>query len=138
MAQHVSAVILDGTDNIVLTIFSGLKAVSVYSVYNLVVSGVKQLLLSMTNGIQSLIGELWAKKELDNLYSFFGWVEWSIHTGTTFIFGVTSILIIPFVQVYTSGVSDVNYIQPLFAILIVVANAGHCLRLLMRRFRNVR
>ena len=30
---------------------------------------------------------------------------------------------------YTSGVSDVNYIQPLFAILIVVANAGHCLRL---------
>ena len=37
----------------------------------------------MTNGIQSLIGELWAKKELDNLYSFFGWVEWSIHTGTT-------------------------------------------------------
>ena len=110
VAQHVSAVILDGTDNIVLTIFSGLKAVSVYSVYNLVVSGVKQLLLSMTNGIQSLIGELWAKKELDNLYSFFGWVEWSIHTGTTFIFGVTSILIIPFVQVYTSGVSDVNYI----------------------------
>lgn len=66
VAQHVSAVILDGTDNIVLTIFSGLKAVSVYSVYNLVVSGVKQLLLSMTNGIQSLIGELWAKKELDN------------------------------------------------------------------------
>ena len=59
MAQHVSAVILDGTDNIVLTIFSGLKAVSVYSVYNLVVSGVKQLLLSMTNGIQSLIGVLW-------------------------------------------------------------------------------
>lgn len=129
IAQHVSAVVLDGTDNIVLTIFMGLEIVSVYSVYNMVVMGVKKLLMSMTNGIQSLMGELLAKREFDKLRLFFGWVEWSIHTGTTFIFGVTSILIIPFVQIYTSGINDTNYVQPLFSVLIVVANAGHCLRL---------
>lgn len=129
VAQHVAAVVLDGTDNIVLTIFAGLKIVSIYSVYNIVVAGVKQLFLAMTNGVQSLIGELWAKQELDELKRFFGWVEWSIHTGTTFVFGVTSILIVPFVQIYTYGINDVNYVQPLFAILIVAANAGHCLRL---------
>lgn len=129
IAQHVASVILDGTDNIVLTIFIGLEAVSVYSVYNLVVSGVKSLLLSMTNGIQSLMGEMLAKDEMDKLRSFFGWVEWSIHTGTMFIFGITSILIVPFVGAYTSGIHDVNYIQPTFAFLIVAANAGHCLRL---------
>ena len=129
IAQHVSAVVLDGTDNIVLTIFMGLEIVSVYSVYNMVVMGVKKLLMSMTNGIQSLMGELLAREEYDKLRNFFGWVEWSIHTGTTFIFGVTAILIIPFVEVYTSGIHDVNYIQPLFAVLIVAANAGHCLRL---------
>lgn len=129
VAQHVSAVVLDGTDNIVLTLMATLKDVSVYSVYNLVTAGVKQLLLSMTNGIQSLIGELWAKQELEELNSFFGWVEWTLHTGTIFVFGVTSVLIMPFVEVYTYGVSDVNYMQPVFAILIVAANAGHCLRL---------
>lgn len=129
VAQHVSAVVLDGTDNIVLTMFAGLRDVSVYSVYNIVTSGVKQLLLSMTNGIQSLIGEMWAKQELDELKKFFGWVEWSLHTGTTLIFGITSVLIVPFVEVYTLGVSDVNYVQPLFATLIIAANAGHCLRL---------
>ena len=129
IAQHVSAVVLDGTDNIVLTVFTGLEIVSVYSVYNMVVMGVKKLLMSMTNGIQSLIGELLAREEIDKLRKFFGWVEWSIHTGTTFIFGVTAILIIPFVEVYTSGIHDANYIQPLFAVLIVAANAGHCLRL---------
>lgn len=129
IAQHVASVILDGTDNIVLTIFMGLEAVSIYSVYNLVVSGVKRLLLSMTNGIQSLMGEMLAKGELDKLRRFFGWVEWSIHTGTIFIFGVTSVLIVPFVEVYTSGINDANYIQPVFASLIVAANAGHCLRL---------
>lgn len=129
VAQHIAAVVLDGTDNIVLTIFAGLKAVSIYSVYNLVVAGVKQLLISATNGIQSLIGELWAKQELEALRNFFGWVEWSIHTGTTFVFGVTSVLILPFVSVYTKGIADVNYMHPLFAILIIAANAGHCLRL---------
>ena len=129
IAQHVASVILDGTDNIVLTIFMGLEAVSIYSVYNLVVSGVKRLLLSMTNGIQSLMGEMLAKGELEKLRRFFGWVEWSIHTGTIFIFGVTSVLIVPFVEVYTSGINDANYIQPIFASLIVAANAGHCLRL---------
>lgn len=129
IAQHVASVILDSTDNIVLTLFSGLQAVSIYSVYNLVVSGVKRLLLSMTNGIQSLMGELLAKEEYERLNKFFGWVEWSIHTGTIFIFGVTAILIVPFVEIYTLGIHDANYIQPIFAILIVAANAGHCLRL---------
>lgn len=129
VAQHVSAVVLDGTDSIVLTIFAGLKEVSIYSVYNIVIVGIKQLLLSMTNGIQALIGELWVKQELNELKKFFGWVEWSLHTGTILIFGIASILILPFIQVYTNGISDTNYIQPLFAMLIIAANAGHCLRL---------
>ena len=129
VAQHVAAVILDGTDTIVLTLFSTLSNVSIYSVYHSVVNGVKQLFVSMTNGIQSLMGELWAKKEIDKLHEFFGWVEWVIHTGVVFIFGCTMALILPFVRVYTRGISDTNYIQPLFAILIVAANAGHCLRI---------
>lgn len=129
IAQHVAAVILDGTDIVVLTLFATLSDVSIYSVYFLVVKGVKQLFMSMTNGIQSLIGELWARQELAKLRETFGWTEWVIHTGTTFVFGVTAVLIVPFVQVYTLGINDANYIQPLFAVLIVAANAAHCLRL---------
>lgn len=129
VAQHVAAVVLDGTDNIVLTLFSTLSNVSIYSVYNMVISGVKQLLLSMTGGIQALLGELWAKQEIEDLRKTFGWFEWAMHTGTVLIFGCTGTLILSFVEVYTKGITDANYIQPLFAILIVVANAGHCMRL---------
>lgn len=129
VAQHVSAVVLDGTDNIVLTLFSTLTNVSIYSVYNLVIAGVKQMFLSMTNGFQALLGELWAKQELDELKHTFSWFEWIVHTGTVFVFGCTAILIVPFIQVYTSGITDAEYSQPLFALLIVTANAGHCLRL---------
>lgn len=129
IAQHVASVVLDGTDNIVLTVFSQLSNVSIYSVYHLIVYGVKNLFLSLTGGIQSLIGELWARRELDTLHKTFGWFEWLLHTGTIFVFGCTAILIMPFVSVYTMGVEDANYMQPVFAVLITMANAGHCLRL---------
>lgn len=129
VAQHIAAVVLDGTDTIVLTVFSTLSNVSIYSVYFLVVKGVKTIFLSITNGIQSLMGELWAKQELDQLNDFFGWVEWLIHTGTTYVFACTAALIVPFVQVYTFGIHDADYVQPAFAILLTLANAMHCLRL---------
>ena len=124
-----AAVVLDGTDVVVLTIFSTMSAVSIYSVYLLVVKGVKQLFMSMTNGIQSLMGELWARREDDELKKLFSWTEWIIHTGTVFVFGVAAISIVPFIEVYTRGVTDADYYQPLFAALLVAANAGHCLRL---------
>lgn len=129
VAQHIAAVVLDGTDTIVLTVFSTLSNVSIYSVYFLVIKGVKTLFLSITNGIQSLLGELWAKQELKQLKNFFEWVEWCIHTGTTLVFGCTAALIVPFIQVYTKNIHDANYIQPVFAVLLTVANAMHCLRL---------
>lgn len=129
ITQHIAAVVLDGTDIVILTVFDSFASVSIYSVYFMVVKGIKQLFLSMTNGIQSLMGELWARGEVDELKKIFGWTEWLIHTGTVFVFGVTAISIVPFVEVYTIGVNDANYLQPLFAALLVAANAGHCLRL---------
>lgn len=129
VAQHVSAVVLDGTDSIVLTMFATLSDVSIYSVYHLVVYGVKQLFVSLTSGIQSLMGELWAKQENEELRDFFAWVEWLIHTGVVFVFGCTGVLIVPFVSVYTKGIVDAQYIQPLFGAILVAANAVHCLRL---------
>lgn len=129
VAQHIAAVVLDGTDTIVLTLLSTLSNVSIYSVYFMVIKGVKTLFLSMTNGIQSLLGELWARQELDELKKTFGWTEWCVHTGTTFVFSCTAALIVPFVRVYTAGINDANYIQPTFAMLLTLAHAMHCLRL---------
>ena len=129
IAQHVAAVVLDQTDIIVLTVFSTLSNVSIYSVYQLVIHGVKNLLLSLTSGFQALMGEYIAREDTKSLGDLFDWVEWLLHTGTTLIFGCTAILVVPFVAVYTKGINDADYIVPLFAVLLTVAHAGHCLRL---------
>ena len=129
MAQHFASYVLSSTDSIVLTLLSTLENVSIYSVYNMVILGVKNLLLSLTSGFHSLIGEMLARKEIQKTKEFFSVVEWGLHTVTTFVFGCTGVLIIPFVSVYTKEIHDAEYMQPLFAFLLTLANAGHCFRL---------
>lgn len=128
IAQHITAVVLNNTDVVILTCMSTLANVSVYAVYNLVVSGVKQLVFSLMDGVQALLGELLAKREYAKLNKVYGWTEWTIHTGSVIIWGCTAALIVPFVQVYTRSITDVSYIVPFFALLISGAHFCHCIR----------
>lgn len=129
MAQHIAYTVLNDTDTIVLTVMGSLSEVSIYGAYNLVVVGVKKLFTSAMNGVEAYLGNLWARQDEQKLYVTFSWTEWLVHTAVVFVFGCTGVLIVPFIQCYTKGVTDANYIQPLFAVLIVAAHASHCLRL---------
>ena len=129
VAQHISAIVLDVTDTVVLSLFSTMANVSVYSVYLMVVSSIKNLILSCFGGISPLLGELWAKQEREELDRYFGFTEWIIHGLVLFVWCCTCKLIVPFVLVYTKDVTDVNYNVPVFAILFCLGNALYCLRL---------
>lgn len=129
IAQHVAYIILENTDIVVLTAFSTLSNVSIYSVYYMVVGGIKALFLSGTNGVQAVMGEYLATNEKDKLKKFFEGVEFSIHTIVILLYSITAVLIVPFVQVYTKGVTDVNYIQPVFAYTLLAAHMINCLQL---------
>lgn len=129
VAQHICYFVLNRTDTIVLTIFSTLSNVSIYAVYNLIQQGIKMIITSVTSGFQPLIGNMLANKEMDKLKNFFSFTEWYIHTITTLVYGCTGILIVNFIMVYTSGITDANYNQPLFASIITFANAWPCLRI---------
>ena len=85
VAQHLAAFTISGTDAVVLSVFGSLEAVSIYAVYSIVVKGIMQLLTSMTTGISSLMGELWARKETDRIKEYFSWIEWVFHTVSVFV-----------------------------------------------------
>lgn len=128
IAQHISAVVLDGTDTVVLTLFSTLSNVSVYSVYYMVISSIQNFYRAATAGIQSAAGALWARQDRDAINRMFSWVELGLHFVTVLLFSCTGILIVPFIRVYTNGLTDAAYIQPVFAALIVLAYGIRCLR----------
>lgn len=128
LAQHITAVVNDKTDIIILTLFSSLRNVSIYSVYYLVVNNLHSLVVSSTIGVQSILGNLYAINEKEKLRNFFDKVEIINHFFITMLFCVCGIMVIPFVRIYTQNINDANYINVPFAIILTLAYAVYCLR----------
>lgn len=129
LAQHVAFVIHSNTDVTLLTIFTNLKEVSVYSVYKLVVNGVRSLAQIFTIGIDSSFGDIIAHNEQENLNKQFQIFEVLCHIFNTVLFGCSFLLILPFVSIYTKNVVDVNYIRLTFGHLIVLSEFIWAIRL---------
>lgn len=127
-AQHIASLILQNTDIVILSIFSTLENVSIYSVYYLVVHSIQEVINAATVGIRPLLGDMLARKEMQRLKRVFSEVECAMHAGTTFVFGMTMIMLVPFIKVYTTGVTDANYDVPLFSFLLCFAYYINCSR----------
>lgn len=129
LAQHIAAVVHNNTDITILTIFTKIAEVSVYSVYYLVVKGINSIIQAFTGGIDASFGDMIVKGEQEQLNKSFKTYELFYYTITTIAYICTVILIIPFVEVYTFGITDANYIRPVFATLLVLSEFVWAIRL---------
>lgn len=121
LAQHLAYVIHTKTDITLLTIFTTLSEVSVYSIYSLVVNGIKAIISIISGSIDATFGDIIAKNEKKNLNIKYSMFESLYNTISTIAFTSTIVLITPFISVYMKGVSDADYIRPLFGILLVIS-----------------
>lgn len=129
LAQHIASVVHNNTDIAILTIFTNTAEVSVYSVYLYVVTGIKNLVQALTGGVDASFGDMIAKDEQENLNRSFRTYELFYFTLITIVYIITLVMILPFVEVYTNGVTDANYYRPIFAILITLAEFMWSIRL---------
>lgn len=129
-AQHISSVISEEIDVILLTAFNTLENVSIYSVYFLVVHGVTQIIMTAFSGLESFWGNIIAKNEKNELIKSFDTVEFGCHFLTSFIYGAATVLIAPFISVYIKGTPDAeSYYLPIFGAILVFAYGAQCLRI---------
>ena len=129
IAQHIASVVLKDTDVVVLTLCSTLENVSIYAVYNLVINGIEIIIESVINNFTAYFGELFAKSRTLELKNKFCEFESVYHVILTIIFFCIGRLIVPFVSVYTYGINDANYIVPVFALILTIAQWLYCARL---------
>lgn len=126
LAHHIAATVQSNTDVMLLTIFSNLTNVSIYSVYLLITNGINSIIISLTNGIDAFFGKKMARSNSVN--SSFEVYSFIFYTITTILLSMTLILIVPFIKIYTSSIKDANYIAPLFAYLMVFAEFNFAIR----------
>lgn len=103
------------------TIFLSVKEVSVYTIYNMVSSALKKLVHAFASGATAAFGNLMANRENKLLKNRFEQFECLIFYLTTMVVALTVIVIVPFIKIYTNGITDVNYIRPALAILISIS-----------------
>lgn len=128
MTHAVANFVHENTDIVILTFFTDAATVSVYSVYYLVMNGIKKLMAIFTTGMESAFGNMWVKNEKDNFYKNFKVFEFLIASFVSVVFSCTFALIMPFVRLYTVGVTDTNYLRVYFAFVVCFAQAVYCIR----------
>lgn len=126
--HSIANLVHDRTDLLILTLFTDAKVISVYTVYYLVVGKIKSILKVFTNGLEAAFGNMWIKNEKELMERNFLTFEYAMFAFTTVVFSCVAILILPFIELYTRGVDDINYLNLNLAILITVAEGTFCIR----------
>lgn len=125
--QNLAYFVNTNTDIVILTFFS-LKEVSVYSVYMLVINGIRSVIVSVSNSFQALIGKSIAIDDREQLNAKFGIYERAIQGITIILYGTVLLLIREFVINYVGRVNDVNYNRICFPLIITLAYTIMCFR----------
>lgn len=128
-AHQVAYFVNTNTDVMVLTWFATLKDVSIYSVYYLVINGITIVVRNSIQSVSAAFGDMLAKKEEKLIQVNFDAFETLTASISTVLFGTTLVMIVPFISLYTKGITDADYIQPVFALLITIAGFFNCMRI---------
>lgn len=97
---------------------NGAKLASVYAVYASVFSFISNAIQSFSSAPRFAFGQLWAEGELEAAKLMFQKYELIVFAFLTILMSTTLSLILPFVNLYVGDVTDIQYQNPLIAILI--------------------
>ncbi len=109
VVTEIAWTIFSSTDMIVLSIFVSTQMSSVYSIYSMIFSNISTLVNAVYSSIVYLLG--YSYHESIERYAKIHDAFNSIFIGiVTILMAVSYVLIIPFVKLYTHGVTDVEYV----------------------------
>ena len=128
LVHQLSSLIFNNTDSIILTVFCGLKAVSVYSLYTLLFSMISNVLSTFSGSIVFSLGQTYHedRKRFLRMYDVY---ELLYMVVVFALYAVANYFILPFVALYTAGVTDVNYLDPLLPVLMISTYLLSCARI---------
>lgn len=109
-----------GAPTVIATLFTSLKTVSVYTIFNMVLSGINALLNIFQNGLSASFGDLLARKETKKLQKAYNEFEYAYYHLIFFIYTIAMIMLQSFVNIYTHNVKDISYNRPMLAFLFVL------------------
>lgn len=106
------------TDIIILTIFRSFSEVSIYSVYNMIISVVNYVFSILTNAVSSSFGNLYQENDnrFNDIFNAYEWVCLLLNT----VLSISILFVIrAFILFYTNG-SEINYWDHQIAFMFII------------------
>lgn len=120
MFLQIMGVITAATPVAVMTAFLDYKIISVYTIYNMIAGSVSACISVFTNGLTASFGNIYATDDKQLLKKTTGEFRVAFYILITIVYTVMLSTLLPFVGIYTEGITDTNYILPLFGVLITL------------------
>lgn len=121
MYMQILGAIHSGAPVLILTlVVKDLLLVSVFSIYNMVVTGLHGIMTIFSSGISASFGDVIVKKQNSILQDTYQQFELAYLSLMTVIYATAMVMIQSFVKIYTHGITDANYNLPMVGILIVL------------------
>lgn len=108
-----------GAPTVIATFILSLQQVSIFSIFNVVITGINSILSIFTSGLSSGFGDLISRNNSKSFERAFRQFEFIYYALITVVYSVTLVMYMPFINIYTSG-ADISYNYPLLAILMTV------------------
>lgn len=128
MVHHFAFYIHTNTDMAILTLFVSTSMVSVYYVYSAIILGVEKIITTISNAVAAGFGNLLASSDDEHIGKTVDIFEVIQGGLTTVIYTITALLLIPFIRLYTVNMNDMNYNQPIFGYVFILAEVVYCFR----------
>lgn len=110
LVHQISGIVFTNTDVLVLTVLTTLKQVSVYSMYAMIFGMVKAIVTVFTESFVYALGQSFHNKP--RFFRIFDAYETYCLAISGALFCLLNVLILPFLRLYTAGVTDANYLDP--------------------------
>lgn len=121
MVHQIAGLIVNSTDVVILTVFLNQIYVSIYSVYSFVITHIHNLInISLSYGIVALFGQDIVDGDIKIIKKKYDLYELTVYGINTIVYGLTAVMLIPYVELYANSVSIINYVDDYLAILFIV------------------
>lgn len=128
LIHHFAYFIHNNTDVVVLTFFMDIRYVSVYSVYLAIVTGIQKVISSIVAGTAGSLGNVIASGDKEKLANSVNMLEFAEFLIASSLYTITALMLMPFIRIYTANMKDINYIEPIFGYILIIAEAIYSFR----------
>jgi O-antigen/teichoic acid export membrane protein len=127
LVHQISLLVFSNTDIVVLSIFCGLKTSSVYSLYSMLLGLISKTLSIITSSLAFTLGHSF-HQDKERFMKLYDTYELYYITLAFALYSVANYFMLPFLRLYTSGVSDINYIDRYLPLLFISVSLLACSR----------